>query len=107
MINNASLKNEMEIVDLIRMGQRAQAERTGPNPPGGYAGVEETKGGRYPGHPPASHFGLASLDGLDMESIMILDVMTRDGYELPAVINNETLRSEALRIRALEEYMRT
>ena len=97
----------MEIVNQIRMRQRAEAERTGLNPPGGYASVEEAKGGPYPGHPPASHFGLASLDGLDMEAIRILDVMTREGYELPPVINNETLRSEALRIRALEEYMRT
>ena len=32
--------------------------------------------------------------------------MVREGHELPAVINNETLRSEALRIRAIEEYMR-
>ena len=32
--------------------------------------------------------------------------MVREGHELPAVINNETIRSEALRIRAIEEYMR-
>ena len=46
------------------MRQRIEAERTGLNPPDGYASqLEETK---YPGHPPASHFGLASIEGLDM-----------------------------------------
>lgn len=64
-INNASLKNEIDIVNQIRSRQRAEAERTGLNPANGYADwIEETKGA-YPGHPPASHFGLASIEGLD------------------------------------------
>ena len=35
-INNESLKNEMDLVNRIRMKQRAEAEKTGLNPPGGY-----------------------------------------------------------------------
>ena len=96
----------MDIVNSIRMNQRAEAERTGLNPPDGYASMLEETKDPYPGHPPASHFGLDSIEGLDMTSLRILDIMVREGHELPAVINNETLRSESLRLRAIEEYMR-
>ena len=79
----------MDRVNQDRLRQREQALRTGLNPPGGYAAIEETKGNRYSGQAT----GVQSLNNV---AIMQLDRMIKSGYDLPEVLTNESIYEEGL-----------
>ena len=93
-INNATLKNEMQLVNELRQRMRAQAEQDGLNPPATPA-TEEQK-----------FADPRQTELLTEDSLKIIDELSKQGRPLPQVINNATLKNEMELVNRLRENIR-
>ena len=82
-ISNESLKHEMDLVNQIRMKQRAEAEKTGLNPPGGISAAEEQK-----------FADPRQVEILSSKTIQTINELTESGWPLPEVISNASIAQE-------------
>ena len=83
MISNESLKHEMDLVNKIRKKQRAEAEKTGLNPPGGHKAAEEQK-----------FADPRQVEILSSKTIRTINELTENGWPLPEVISNASIAQE-------------